>query len=291
MSTNLAESGITGRANMGGLKRLQLLLYGPPGTGKTIFAHQFPRTRTLDLDAGIGSVEWAIREGIIKKNLEDIVFTQIQEDYSEGGVVAVAEALDRATRQIDEWLKDDDWDTLITDSASALLDVAMNKALDENSRLGLSRTKQNRPQRIGVTPIKIQDWGSAMNLLQQYINWIRSLDKNIILICHEYLNTNDDGVLQFVEPLLIGQMRQKIVKDFDEVWYSRASGSITQPKFEIQTRPDPKKRLRSRLGCLAPREPMDYLAIRKKVADFYEVPEESLWTGGSDEVIEDAVQV
>ena len=39
-----------------------------------------------------------------------------------------------------------------------------------------------------------------------------------------------------------------------------------------------KKRCGTRLGCLDPLDVLDYLELRKKVAEFYKIPAEDLWT-------------
>ena len=294
--TTLADSGLGSKT---AVKRLQLLLWGPPGTGKTLNAHKLPRTRTLDFDNGLQSVEWAIRSGVIERDLSDIVFETITEDYSKGGHVHSASALDNATDAIDLWLAEEHidpedwdknyeqrWDTLIIDSGSALSDYCIWKGLDENARLKLSKSKQfSGPGQLTV--MRMQDWGAAASLFQKFLNWTRSIGKNVVLIAHEYINTDSEGNTLSVDPLLIGQLRQKIPKDFDEVWHARVEGTKKNPEYIFRTAPEPNHRLRSRLGCLDNEEPADFDLIRKKVSKFYDIPEEMLWTSkrGGEELV------
>jgi hypothetical protein len=279
------------------VKRLNLLLYGPPGTAKTLNAHTLPRTRTLDFDDGMQSVEWAIRKGLIKRPLSEIVFKTILPDPTDFKSTAV---IDEASDTLDDWIRDEDispeewdkpypqfWDTLIIDSGSSLTDAAIIKALSENHRLGVSKSWELlRGKGIGVTPMRQQDWGSAASLFQKFINNARAYGKNVVLICHEYSETDDEGVLLSIDPLLIGQLRQKIPKDFDEVWYAHVKGARDKPEYLFQTTPDPRHHLRSRLGCLDPVEKADFGAIKKKIAKFYGIDESRLWTAahGSQEI-------
>jgi hypothetical protein len=269
------------------VKRLNMLLYGPPGTAKTVNAHQLPNTRTLDLDDGMQSVEWAIRMGIIKKDPREIVYKTILSPANDPKSTFV---IDECTDTVDEWLAEEDippeewdrpypqfWDTLIIDSGSAFTDAAIIKALKENDRLGVSKSWTRFQGRLSVTPMMIQDWGSAGSLFQKAINQWRAIGKNIVLICHQYADTDDSGNVIAYEPLLIGQLRQKLPKDFDEVWYAHTKGTRNEPKYLFQTTPDPTHHLRSRLGCLDPVEEADFSKLRRKIANFYGVSEDRIW--------------
>lgn len=286
-------------------KRLNLLLYGPPGTAKTVTAHGLPNTRTLDLDNGMQSVDWAIRKGILKKDPSEIVFKTILPDPKKAKSTHV---IDEAAEAVDEWILEEDidpsewdrpypqfWDTLIIDSGSALTDSAIILALKENDRLGLSKSYTRMLDKLSITPMMIQDWGSAASLFQKFINNVRAIGKNVVLICHEYVDTDDSGSVISIDPLLIGQLRGKIPKDFDEVWYAHVTGTRNDPKYKLQTTPDPLHRLRSRLGCLDPVESGDFNAIKKKVSKFYSVPEEELWvayhgTEGAERAMKEMMQ-
>jgi len=298
-TTTLAESGLSAQGRTK-VKRLHVLIYGPPGTAKTVISHQLPNTRTLDFDDGMQSVEWAIKAGVLKRKLEEIVYRTILPPKNARSGASV---LDIATDTLDEWVADEDippeewdrpypqfWDTLIIDSASPLTDAVILKGLKENDRLKLSKS-WSQYREGGVIPMKQQDWGSASSLFSQFINYARSIGKNVVLICHEYHNTDEEGNLLSVDPLLIGQLRQKLPGSFDEVWYTRVEGTRQEPKYVFQTTPDPKHRLRSRLGCLDPIEDTDFSKIKRKVARFYGVDEDLLWVAAhGTKGIEEAVK-
>lgn len=298
------------------VKRLNLLLYGPPGSAKTVTAHTLPNTRTLDLDDGMQSVEWALRKGIIKKDPSEIVYKTILPDPRDRKSTRV---IDECTDTVDEWLADEDippeewdkpypqfWDTLIVDGGSGMMDASMIKALHENHRLELSKSLDRMTGRIGVIPMMIQDWGSAASLFQSALNQWRSVGKNLVLICHEYIEyettvgkngqKQQTGTIEAITPLAIGQLRHKLPKDFDEVWYAHVTGTRQDPKYRLQTTPDPMRQLRSRVGCLDPIEDANFSTIKAKIAKFYGVSESRLWVAahGSEEIAaaqaEDAVE-
>lgn len=292
-STTLAESGLgSGRK----LKRLNLLLFGRPGTGKTVVAHSLPRTRTLDFDDGMQSVEWAIRSGHLNRSLEDIVYSTILPPSSL--LDQKNHVYDLATDQVDEWLAEEDieenewdrtyereWDTLIIDSGTSLTDAAKIKGMRENARLSLSNSWKQLNPKGGLLPMKIQDWGAAGFMFHKFINYCRTIGKNVVLICHEYELTDDSGTVRAILPALIGQLRQSVPKDFDDVWYMNVKGSRQNAKYVIQTSPDPLRGCRSRLGCFEWEEEADFEALRKKVSEFYGIPEDQIWTAahGSEE--------
>jgi hypothetical protein len=292
MTTTLADSGLGGKK----FKRLNLLLYGPFGTWKTVNAHHLPRTRTLDFDDGMQSVEWAILAGKLDRKLEEIVYSTIIPpatlDENKNNV------FDIAADQVEEWVEEEDvppaewanyciekhgrafpqlWDTLIIDSGTSLTSSTIIKALKETDRLGLSQSWSKRKAK-GLTPRMIQDYGAAGILFEKFMTLCYGTGKNIVLICHEYQHTDKKGNLLGIEPMLVGQLRQSVPKSFDEVWYARVKGTAAASKGVFQTQADPMRRCRSRLGCLDASVDSDFASIKATVAEFYGVPEENLWT-------------
>lgn len=272
-SETLAESSISGNPRKA--KRLHLLLYGPPGSGKTVIAHTLPRTRTLDLDDGMQSVEWAVREGIIDRDLSDIVKATILPPMDDRKNNVLQEAMD----QVDEWMEEEDeWDTIIVDSASALTESSMILGMREGKRLGVSKSYDGIRGGLTARAMRQQDWGAASSLFEKFVKYLKTLGKNIVIICHEYHNTNSDGGTISIDPMVIGQLRQRLPAMFDEVWYVSTKGSRKKVKRELQTEPDSLRQCKSRLGCLDAVEPADFNAIKAKVAEFYGVDPDKLWT-------------
>jgi hypothetical protein len=277
-SETLAESSIS--RNPKKPRRLNLLLWGPPGAGKTVIAHSLPRTRTIDLDDGMQSVEWAIMEGIIDRSLDEVIKATIipPEDDRKNRVI------DDITKQIDEWLEEErkdpskEWDTLIIDSATALTEASIVLGLKENNRLNVSKSWKSIRGGITGRAMRIQDWGTAGHLFKKLIIQCKGLGKNIVLTAHERVETNDEGSILSIEPNVIGQLRSVLPGMFGEVWYCHTKGSRQKAERVFQTEPDALRRCQSKLGCLDPVEPADFRSIKKKVAEFYGVDPDRLWT-------------
>lgn len=297
MTTTLAESGISA-GNSGKIKRLQGLLVGAPGSRKTVTAHSMPGTRTIDFDDGMQSVEWAILAGVLKKELNEIVYeTILPESPGEEGM---AEMLNRATDQVDAWIEEEDippeewdkpypqfWDTLIIDSASFMMDAAIGMALTENQRVDLSKSlavgkaglkKSQRDHGLYIVPMRKQDWGSAGNLFLKAVRQWKTLGKNLIITAHEYYNTDESGNLLNIQPNVVGQLRTKLPAALDEVWYTKTKATSKSIEVVFRVQPDAKREAKTRLGCLGPEEAADFAAIKKKVAKFYNISEDALWT-------------
>ncbi|MGD9631382.1 MAG: AAA family ATPase [Pyrinomonadaceae bacterium] len=310
-TTTLAHSGLGSGTQQ---KRLKMLLWGPFGTRKTVSAHFLPNTRTLDLDDGMQSVEWAIRAGILtrptwgadwtmQQKLMDIVYATILPPMTMDE--AHDKVFDQAADQIEEWSKEEDiptaeweaycrektkseyypegyvytqfWDTLIIDSGSSLTSAVIPIALKEMDRLELSKSWSNRKIK-GLTPVMIQDRGALNILFKKFMRLAFGTAKNVVLICHEYVNMDKKGNIIGYEPALSGQLRADVPKDFDEVWYCNIKGTAKQPKGVFQTQPDTQKKCRTRLGCVDPViEGSDFSAIRQQVATFYGVSVDKLW--------------
>lgn len=244
-----------------GIGHLQILLYGPPGSGKTVLAHSFPRPRTLDLDDGVRSVLWAIREGVIPEP-EDWQYETVKETKVDAhGFCFKPEALDAATKIIDKWITEkDQWDTLIIDSLTSLNTFALHKAVHSMGRLGFTKSKGFADD-VKFLITDRGDFKGLQSIFIQFIDWIRSLDKHIVCIAHEYERTDNQGNVLELMPLLSGQLRQRIVKDFDEVWYASTEGVRDKTNFITLTKKDSTRYAKSRLGIFQAKE--DFLTFQR----------------------------
>lgn len=301
MTTTLAESGISA-ANRTKPKRLEALIIGAPGSRKTVTAHTLPNTRTLDFDNGMQSVEWAILEGVLKKKLSEVVFETITvPSGSKMLEEKLADMLDHAMDQVDEWIEEEDidpakwdkpypqfWDTLIVDSASFMMDNALGLALTENKRIKLSNSldgagaglsKKRKERGLYVAPMRIQDWGSAGSLFMRAVRHFRGLGKNLIITAHEYTEIDEDtGSVVAIRPNVVGQLRTKLPAAFDEVWYTKVKPHKDNVEVFFRLQPESKREAKSRLGCLGIEHEGNFAEMRKKVAKFYGVDESLLWT-------------
>ena len=253
----------------------RVLLWGPPGSWKTVRAHTWPATRTLDFDDGMLSVLWAIKAGVIKKDPSEIIYATIREreekkERGPHGFVKKPGALDRATDQIDEWLEDDSWQTLIVDSGTSLNWFCMLKGVQAMGEFGYSKSWKKALMHNVLIP-RIQDYGGSKNMFEQFVAWVLSIDRNVIMVCHEFEDTTDSGLVRQYQPLLIGSLRQAIPMAFDEVWHSYIDTDKEGKRVGmIRTVTDKKHMAKSRLGCLdAEESAFSYDEIVAKVNKFW----------------------
>lgn len=289
MTKTLAETGLSSPTRKY-IKYLQVFMFAPYKAGKTVASHFMPRTRTLDFDNGMQSVEWAIRKGIIPKSLNEIAYETMA-----SSAIKDKDFLDRALNQVWKWVEEEDipdekwdrpypklWDTLVVDSMTPVNDSSITLALSENNRLGLSKSwkdwqiSEQHPLR--VRPTRVQDYGAAASLEKDFIQELRKLPKNLVVTAHERVEMDEDGNVRKVEPALVGQARMTVPALFDEVWYMRVEGARSNPKFVMQTSPDNLHRCGSRLGCLDIMQEANFEEIKKRIAEFYEVDPNLLWT-------------
>lgn len=231
---------------------LGVLWWGAPKSGKTVGAHTFPRTRTLDFDNGMASVIWAIREGIIDKEPEEIVYRTILPHRGERHLSETPSVLDRATDALDEWREEmDDWDTLVVDSLTDVSEACIARSqyyLGRQPKMNYDSPKKT--QALGFRVMSREDWGPAMSQFQDFVDQVREFltyGKHVVCVAHEYEETTDSGLVTAKYPLLIGQLRQRVPKAFDEVWYQTIS---KEGQYGIQTVQDRKVKAGSRLGSL-----------------------------------------
>lgn len=222
--------------------RTEVLIYGAPKSGKTVLSATFPppfRWIAADGDTSLKSVRWAhSAKKTSFTDLKDLQFYVPQEDLSksEGGYPSVAKAFNRMTDMIDFWFSPEQvvqWQTLVIDSATELMEWALNLGLglnrtlpSEQKPLSMSHDFNKKAKARIVTGE--QDYKSAMALFEGWLSDVRiecaKHGKNLIVICHEWKETvekESDGsevVLRY-RPLLIGQQRERIPKSFDDVWH------------------------------------------------------------------------
>jgi hypothetical protein len=269
----------------------QVLLYSAPGTGKTILAGTFPPPfRWIDADRGTKSLVWALKDGKLStQNPQDIVIFQPFEEMNgqypsrERGITS---AFDKISDKIEYWFSPEEvgnWNTIVIDSFTALNEWAINKGLLLNYQYPSSDKPLSRSEATNLkAKVRIvtgeQDYKSAMGLLQGMVDDLRTdcyrNKKNLVIICHEYVETKEDdkGNVKIVKylPLLIGQLRQRLVKDFDDVWYVKMYQTTSGPRVDVQVHGDSLHVAKTRWGgFLKSEEPADYRTLVEKVRAYH----------------------
>lgn len=270
--------------------RMEAMLYGPPGSGKTVMAGTFPGPfRWIDTGTEVKTLRWAIKEGRMSiTDMKDIrIFRPYEEldgQYPSRKAGAVS-AFDKITDKMDFWFGADvaNWETLVIDSFTDINEWSLNKGLYLNSTLPTKERPLSTSERVNQQAhFRIltgqQDYKSAMGLCDGLITDIRiecaKYNKNLVVNCHEYTEERekDDGTTEVVRylPLLIGQLRTRLPKSFDDVWYCRVDSSVTPIKATVQMLPDPRHYAKTRWGTIVKREePSDFRELIKKVRAYH----------------------
>lgn len=252
--------------------RTEVLIYAPPGGGKTVMATTFPgpfRWIAADGASSLKAARWAVQKGIASiKDLKELV-AFVPKERPEGYYIGPAQAFHQMEDMIDFWFTPeqvDKWQTLVLDSFTEINEWAIDLGLDINAKTPqgkpLSQSdKINREAKVRLLTGQ-QDYKSAMGLIAGFLRNTRLLcaqhNKNLVVLCHEWTETreDDDDVEQVVRylPLLIGQLRQRVVKDFDDVWHMEKYNKGTGVEVKVRVHGDNKTLAKTRWGDVLPRE-------------------------------------
>lgn len=273
--------------------RIETIIYSPPGGGKTVLASTMPSPfRWIDADGGLKAVRWAFKAGLTSMKS----FSELQgyrPTDSAPGYPASPDAFDKTIDMINHWFSPEErdlWKTLVIDSFTAMNGWSLDLGLSLNSRLPKKDRPLSKSHEINLqASLRIitgqQDYKSAMALCEDFIIQVRveceRHNKNLVLICHEWIETserelsNGQTIKTIVryEPLLIGQLRERIVKDFDDVWYMHMYNKNGKPDPMVQMHADKTHICKTRWGAIMSfEEPPDYQKMVEKVREYHEAP-------------------
>lgn len=278
-------------ADVDPIGRSEVMIVGRPGSGKTVLAATFPppfRWLAADGKTSLKSVRWAMQAGRTSfTNPDDVMAYSPSEDLDKGVYPTTPAAFNKMTDMIDHWFSKDQvdkWQTLVLDSFTEINEWALNMGLSMNMQFPSTSKPLSGSHKINqAAKVRLitgqQDYKSAMGLIEGFITDVRSNcskhSKNLVVVCHEYVEDMEDDsgarkVLS-IEPLLIGQLRQRIVKSFDDVWYMRVYQGATGPDIKVQVHADPLRVAKTRWGDILKREEdPDYRKLIATVKKFHE---------------------
>lgn len=269
--------------------RTEALIYGPPGSGKTVIAATFPppfRWIAADGQNSLKSLRWSVKEGIASFSDLSQLVGYAPAELVKGRYIAKPQAFNQMTDMIDYWFKPaqvDSWQTLVLDSFTEINSWALDLGLDLNNQYPTATkplSTSDKVNRQAMTRIITgqQDYKSAMGLIEGFLRNVRvecaRHGKNLVIICHEWQDTAEgsDGsvVVTAVRPLLIGQLRDKVSKDFDDVWHMEKYNKGTGIELKVRMHGDNKTLAKSRWGTIMAREvDPDYRKMIAEVKKFH----------------------
>lgn len=207
------------------------LVLGDAGAGKSVFAASFPKPMfVFDLDKGISIY---VDEG------GDIDFEQFE--MSGAGWIAL-EAF--KGQFISTHQKALHYKTVIIDSTTTMMDMAMERAI------------QMSPKLINGCPIWNVHFSIQKNLMQNVLRPIIDLDANIVIIGHLIGDKDETTGQKFITPLLPGNLSERLPTSFGEVLYAQTRTDKTgTSQFVLLTANKGYFKARSRLSGKARRLP------------------------------------
>ena len=235
------------------------IIYGPPKVGKSTILKTVPGPVLVhSFDPG-GSI---VLEDEIKSG-KVIVDTRFEvDDPMNPKAFALWE------KEMDQLIKDKFFDhigTYALDSMTTWGQCIMYEIV----RRGAVKSAKRK---VGGAPMQ-QDWMPQMSIIENWMRKFVGLPCNCILLGHDDLPTNEDGVAIDDRRLMItGKLSKRVPALFDEVYYMSVTNSVKGTR-ELQTQPKNRVSAGSRLGRggkLELHEPPDIKALLKKVGYPYE---------------------
>lgn len=269
--------------------RTEVLIYAPPGGGKTVFASTFPppfRWIAADGQSSLKSIRWAVKEG--KSSITDPkqLVAYAPTEVPKGHYIDTATAFNKMQDMIWYWFKPDQvdqWETLVLDSFTEINVWALDLGLGLNQQyptpakpLSTSDTINRKAMTRLVTGQ--QDYKSAMGLVEGFLRNVRvecaRHNKTLVILCHEHKEFREDAngneVVSQVTPLLIGMLRTKIVKDFDDVWYMEKYHTGTGIEIKVNLNGSAKIVGKTRWGSIFKKEQEpDYRKLIEEVKKYH----------------------
>lgn len=251
-------------------KRILSLVYGKSGCGKTWGALTFPRPNILDFDKGISvSRNPAFMAKYPGVSAE---YEQFREtSFNASGQLTAANAFDDACRYFDTWMKvgkREQFDTWVVDTGTTLSMAARNKAVILLGKKEFSGGKNPMSHtheaalKFGMVYPKMQDYGAERSLVEQFVDMLKDTDKHVLFLCHEKPQTDDDGNVKAIVPLLTGGSTEAVPLRFEDVWYVDIVRQGMTFQRKLITEMDGIHQCKSRLGIPSGVE-WDYQTIRK----------------------------
>ena len=216
------------------------LLIAPPGAGKTTAAATAPGpVLYLDIDnklhkmvnmkdklASGAIIQWSIDEPLSETSLSRLA-NMSKEELKPGanftqkrprGYIELAAMIDKLV------------DSKCVVDGKKIGTVVLDSYTSVNEHLKRLLTAVN-----GQTTMSPALWGTALTNFETLNNTLLRFPCNVIMICHEKLDKDElSGIISY-RPLIDGQMKDKIGKDFEEVYYLEKKVAGGKAKYEMLT--------------------------------------------------------
>ena len=214
------------------------LLVGPPGAGKTTAACTVPGTKlVLDMDCKVHKMEnikSKVASGEVLQWVPDArLFSGKLAAFVTGATNPQAKFVQQRAKGYMNLAEQID---LLEGNGCMYNGIKVGTIILDSFTSVEEHLKRLLMSANGVATISQPLWGTVLTNYENLLNSLLNLrDVNIVVIAHQR-PTKDDltGVITYT-PLISGQMKDKIGKDFEEVYYMEKTVKQGVAKYEMLT--------------------------------------------------------
>lgn len=224
---------------------LKVYILGSYGTGKSVFASSFPTPGyVFDFDQGIKTyrgMDW---------------------DYDSYPLTAKGWTdFDKNIKEVEKAVAEGKYKTVVLDSTTSMTDCAMSRAMQIDPK----RSESNGP----LWNVHFQ---IVKNLVEPKLKQLLSLKCNVVMTGHWNITLDPKtGDIISIDPLLTGQLSQKVPGYFDEVYCAGAGTKDGKDVFYVRTTTwghyRSRSRLSGKLSLLPARIPNNYADLMAAVQE------------------------
>jgi len=222
---------------------LKTMVIGDFGSGKSAFANTCPtKGYVFDFDKGI------------------LIYRGGDWDYEQFETSGKGWLhFEKEFREVTKAITEKKYKTVIVDSTTTMTDMAMERAM------------QLDPKRSPTGgPLWNVHYQIVKNLMEPKIRQLMQLNCNIVLISHQAVTQDQEtGAILSIDPMLTGQLSQKVPGYFDEVYYAFTRTVQGKTKYFLRTVTKGLYKARSRISGvqrIMPDEiPNDYNEVLKYI--------------------------
>ncbi len=248
----------------------KFLLYGDPGVGKTHCALTAPPPILYICVAGPDEVQTFYSKNFQKKygdrlSEKDLIIAYVEEDFSWGlgkgtGFDDVKQLIEDAVEQ--EEAGDFTFNTIVIDNMTTLTEQQVTKAIVlSDKRPSEKQSTKDKYAKDGVLQVADFEWKDVMNMMAKFLSELFTLDKNIIIVAHEWEQTVSNRVTKqsdviAVKPLFIGKQRDLIANLFSNVWRIYPKGEKSAARTVLKEQ-NPNIIAKTRVGGIVSNDYLD----------------------------------
>jgi len=202
-------------------KTMRVLLYGDSGSGKTTLAATSPDPLFIDTDSGLAS---------IPKKVDVIDLSAVSNPFMT--VVGILQAAKTRTGPFDKGGKFSHIKTIVIDSYTSLVDDFFLPELMTEGSLSVISDKAS-----------FTEYGRLKGRCSLLSSLLKEVSKTYNVVVTALVDEEKDEITGAIEgkPLMTGKYRDKIMADFDEVYFLRsqtdAASTGPQTRFFLHAQP------------------------------------------------------